>query len=73
VVFAKVNSHGAKIGVIAWLPPEYKMEPWWRSSERSKELLEETRGYLYEVLLNSGRHSNSSLESAPPQRVPHPN
>jgi len=59
LVFAKVNSDGPKIGVIGWLPPEYKSEPWWRSSERSRELLDETVGYLYEVLLNSGRHSNT--------------
>ena len=59
LVFAKVYSHGPKIGVIGWLPPEYKREPWWRSSERSRELLDETVGYLYEVLLNSGRRSNT--------------
>jgi len=61
LVFAKVNSHDVKIGVIGWLPPEYKTEPWWRSSERSRELLEETVGYLNEVLLNSGRRSNSPV------------
>jgi uncharacterized SAM-binding protein YcdF (DUF218 family) len=59
LVFAKVNAHGARIGVIGWLPPEYKTEPWWRSSDRSRELLEETVGYIYEFLLNSGRLSNS--------------
>jgi uncharacterized SAM-binding protein YcdF (DUF218 family) len=58
LVFAKVNSGVAKIGVIGWLPAEYKAEPWWRSSERSRELLDETFGYLYEALLNSGRRSN---------------
>jgi hypothetical protein len=58
LVFAKVLGHETKVGVIAWLPPDYKTEPWWRSSERSRDLLEETVGYLYEVLLNSGRRSN---------------
>jgi uncharacterized SAM-binding protein YcdF (DUF218 family) len=58
LVFAKVNSNSPKIGVIGWIPTEYRHEPWWRSSERSRELLEETAGYLYEVLLNSGRVSN---------------
>jgi DUF218 domain len=58
-VFGKVNSDGAKVGVIGWLPPEYKTEPWWRSSERSRELLDETVGYIYEVLFNSGRPSNA--------------
>ena len=61
LVFAKVNAHGANIGVIGWLPSGYKTERWWRSSERSRELLEETVGYLYEVLLNSGRRSNSPV------------
>lgn len=61
LVFAKVNSHGPKIGVIGWLPPEYKTEAWWNSSDRSRELLEETLAYLYELLFNSGRRSNSAL------------
>jgi len=73
LVFAKVNSPGVKIGVIGWLPPEYKTEPWWRSSERSRELLEETVGYLYEVLLNSGRRSNRPVESTSAESAPHLN
>jgi DUF218 domain len=58
MVFAKVNSQDANVGVIGWVPPEYKTEPWWRSSERSREFLDETFGYLYELLFNSGRASN---------------
>jgi DUF218 domain len=58
LVFAKVNSGGAKVGVIGWLPNEYEAEPWWRSSERSKDLIDETTGYFYELLFNSARHSN---------------
>ena len=73
LVFDKVNPHGVKIGVIGWLPPEYKTEAWWRSSERSRELLEETVGYLFEVLLNSGRRSNSRVESTSAESVPHLN
>jgi DUF218 domain len=73
LVFAKVSSLDVKIGVIGWLPAEYKTEPWWRSSERSRELLEETVGYLYEVLLNSGRRSNSLVESTSAESVPHLN
>jgi hypothetical protein len=61
LVFAKVNSHGPKIGVIGWLPTDYKTEHWWRSSERSKEFLDETLGYLYELLFNSGRASNQPI------------
>jgi hypothetical protein len=59
LVFAKVLGSETNVGVIGWLPPNYKSEPWWRSSERSRELLEETVGYLFEVLLNSGRRSNA--------------
>jgi DUF218 domain len=59
LVFSKVNSPALKIGVIGWVPAEYKHEPWWRSSDRSRELLDETVGYLYELLLDSGRRSNS--------------
>src|SRR5260221_14546028 len=59
LVFSKVNSSALKIGVIGWVPAEYKHEPWWRSSDRSRELLDETLGYLYELLLDSGRRSNS--------------
>jgi len=59
LVFAKVNAGSTKIGVIGWLPKEYKAEPWWRSSERSRDLLDETVGYLYELLFNSARHSNA--------------
>ena len=61
LVFAKVNSPGPQIGVIGWLPPEYKTEAWWNSSDRSRELLEETVAYFYELLFNSGRRSNSAL------------
>lgn len=60
LVFAKVLGSETNVGVIGWLPPDYKTEPWWRSSERSRELLEETAGYLFEVLLNSGRRSNTT-------------
>jgi len=59
LVFAKVLGSEMKVGVIGWLPADYKTEPWWRSSERSRNLLEETVGYLYGVLLNSGRQSNA--------------
>jgi DUF218 domain len=59
LVFTKVNWPVSKIGVIGWLPPGFWREAWWQSSDRSRELLEETAGYWYEALLNSGRHSNS--------------
>lgn len=59
MVFAKVNSAGPRVGVIGWVPPVYAREAWWKSSERSRELLDETVGYIYEAFFNSGRHSNA--------------
>lgn len=58
VVFEKVSEGKVQIGVVGWIPSDYKSEPWWRSSERARELIVETAGYLYEELLNSGRASN---------------
>jgi hypothetical protein len=72
LVFAKVFSPGISVGIIAWTPPEYRTEPWWRSSERSRELLQETVGFLYEFLLNSGRATNSPMAGALALRTPIP-
>jgi uncharacterized SAM-binding protein YcdF (DUF218 family) len=71
LVFSKVFSHGVKVGVIGWIAPEAKTGPWWRSSDRSRELLDETVGYLFEVLLNSGRCSNSPRETKSADSVQH--
>ncbi|MBV8586988.1 MAG: YdcF family protein [Verrucomicrobia bacterium] len=65
LVFSKVNSNGPEIGVISWLPSDYLRKPWWKSSERARRVIEEVFGYFYEVLLNSGRHSNSVAETGP--------
>jgi hypothetical protein len=65
MVFNKVNQDVEKIGVIGWRPPEYEKKSWWESSERSKQLIQEAVGYLYELLLNSGRRSNSPEQAAP--------
>jgi DUF218 domain len=69
LVFSKVNSDIKNVGVIGWWPLEFQKECWWQSSERSKEFWEESIGYLYEVLLNSGRSTNfpevASSSSAP--------
>lgn len=72
LVFAKVLSPSINVGVIAWTPAEYRTEPWWRSSKRSRELLEETVGFLYEFLFNSGRASNSPVEGVLVLRAPIP-
>jgi uncharacterized SAM-binding protein YcdF (DUF218 family) len=73
LVYAKVLGPTTNVGVVAWLPSRYKTEAWWRSSDRARELLEETAGYLYEVLLNSGRRSNSPVEAASAGFVQYPN
>jgi len=65
LVFQKVNSGGPEVGVISWFPEDDCHKPWWRSSERSRGLLEEIFGYIYEALLNSGRRSNSAEKSGP--------
>jgi hypothetical protein len=59
LVFAKVFRPEAEVGVIAWTPSRYEAVPWWRSSRRSRDLLTETAGYLFEVVFNSGRRANS--------------
>ena len=67
LIFAKVEGPETKVGVIAWAPPGYEAKPWWRSSERAKALLTETAGYVFEVLLNSGRSSNSPGDAKTPR------
>jgi hypothetical protein len=63
LVYAKVFDPGTDVGVITWKPTEYGSEPWWRSSQRAKELLSESAGYIFELLLNSGRLNNASSGS----------
>jgi hypothetical protein len=59
LVFAKVYGPKTQVGVISWSPSHYLMIAWWRDSERAREMITETVGYLYEVILNSGRRTNS--------------
>ena len=59
LVFAKVCQPATQVGVVGWAPSGSEGMEWWRSSERAKELLTETAGYVYETLLDSGRGSNS--------------
>jgi hypothetical protein len=59
LVFAKVEPPDTNVGVVSWAPSTYHAVPWWQSSDRAKELLSETAGYVYEALFNSGRSSNS--------------
>jgi hypothetical protein len=67
LVFAKVNLPETQVGVIGWSPPDDESGPWWRSSERAKELIEETAGYFFEALFNSGRLSNSPGNGGSPK------
>jgi uncharacterized SAM-binding protein YcdF (DUF218 family) len=59
LVFSKVFGPEVEVGVIAWLPPSYEDERWWESSERADDIIKETVGYFFELLVNSGRRSNS--------------
>jgi len=59
LVFAKAFGPATKVGVISWQPTNFEMEHWWHSSERSEDLIKETVGYLFELIFNSGRASNS--------------
>lgn len=58
LIFAKVLGPDIKVGAICWQPEFYTPGYWWQSTERAEDLLKETVGYLYELLLNSGRTSN---------------
>jgi hypothetical protein len=59
LVFARVFRPDTNVGVVSWLPAPYGTAPWWQSSDRAKELITETAGYVYEAFFNSGRSSNS--------------
>jgi len=65
LVFAKVLRPATEVGAVDWTPSDYQALPWWQSSDRAKDLLTETAGYLYEALLNSGRGSNRVLANQP--------
>jgi uncharacterized SAM-binding protein YcdF (DUF218 family) len=66
LVFAKVEGPETHVGVVSWVPSDYQASPWWRSSDRARDLITETAGYLFEVLFNSGRGSNSTGKSLSP-------
>jgi uncharacterized SAM-binding protein YcdF (DUF218 family) len=67
LVFAKAMSPSTAVGTISWAPTGFHDGSWWKSSERSLDLIKETIGYLFEVLLNSGRISNRPPEITPPK------
>jgi len=55
LVFAKVFRHTSSVGIVSWIPLTYNSSPWWRSSDRSGDMIKETAGYLFELFANSGR------------------
>lgn len=55
LVFQRAFSSNIQVGVVTWHPPAYDRTAWWRSSSRSVEFLKETAGYLFELILHSGR------------------
>jgi hypothetical protein len=59
LIYEKVYAPDVPVGVIAFVPSEYDTGPWWLSTRRTKCLLKEAVGYPFELLLNSGRASNS--------------
>lgn len=65
LIYAKALPTGIAVGCIAWVPAVYGTEPWWKSSDRAADLIKETVGYAFELLLNSGRTSNSPHAARP--------
>jgi len=53
LIFSEVLT--VPVGVISWVPASFGDARWWRSSSRAEDVLKETAGYFYEVLLRSGR------------------
>jgi uncharacterized SAM-binding protein YcdF (DUF218 family) len=68
LVFAKLSR--TEVGVVSWSPSRDESVPWWQCSDRAKELLTETAGYLFEALLNSGRGMNSPANAAICNQLP---
>jgi len=54
-VYSKVFGPKIAVGVISWNPYASHGRAWWRSSTRAKELLDETFGWAYEAMFDSGR------------------
>jgi hypothetical protein len=65
LVYSKVFAPEVEVGVISWVPAGYTQKRWWHSSDRAVEMIRETVGFSFELLLNSGRRSNSPSIAAP--------
>lgn len=55
LIFTRVFGGSVQVGVVGWLPEGFDTTPWWKSSGRATDVLKESVGYLYELLLHSGR------------------
>ncbi len=55
LVFDRVFPSKVEVGSIAWMPSPLYDGEWYESSERTKTLITEMIGYLYELLIYSGR------------------
>jgi hypothetical protein len=55
LIYLKVFKPDTEVGIISWFESDTKGKQWWQSSARAKEFLDESVGYAYEALLNSGR------------------
>ncbi len=61
LVYSKVFGPATRVGIVAWCPYATQGKAWWQSSERTKEMVTESLGYLYEWVLNSGRPGGKSV------------
>ncbi len=55
LIYARVLGSPSHVGSIAWIPPGFLDLPWWRSSERTKDMLTETPGYFVELIFGPRR------------------
>jgi hypothetical protein len=55
LLYKKAFASGTPVGVIAYTPPAYSLQPWWTSPARTKCVVKEILGYPLERLFNSGR------------------
>lgn len=56
IVYSRVFGAAVDVGVIVWTPWDRSAAvPWWKSSERTLDLIKESLAYPYELLFHSGR------------------
>lgn len=51
MIFSRWLGQLAPVGVVAWKPPGSEERDWWNHSYRAEDLLEETVGVLYELIV----------------------